>query len=197
MRDSFNRMMGKTRYVVCRFFLHLQGQEVAPLLGLYNRNARQAIDADGDLEILGEGLLEICQTLLQYEEYWRSSHYEGGFFWDEGEAGDYYNDLFTDSAERYLSELDLNNPYSEDEPLTLPVTRNVVFMITVAFEGEAPDLETDLYDINSIKAGLKALIDLHNQGKLRDVQIHCSPARLGDELTSDQLLQFYPELVPL
>jgi len=50
--------------------------------------------------------------------------------------GDYFNELFTDSAQRYLSEPDLSVPNSGfDDPLSLPVTRNVVVMITVAFEG--------------------------------------------------------------
>jgi hypothetical protein len=27
--------------------------------------------------------------------------------------------------------------------------------------------------------------------------VHFSPAQLGDELSSDQLLEYYPELIPL
>ena len=49
MSSWLNRMTGRTRFVVCRLFLHLAGQEVAPLLGVLNRAARQAIDSDGDL----------------------------------------------------------------------------------------------------------------------------------------------------
>jgi hypothetical protein len=63
LRDRFSKLTGGTRYVVCRLFLHLAGQEVAPILGVLNRTARSAMDADGDLEVLGEGLVEICQTL--------------------------------------------------------------------------------------------------------------------------------------
>jgi uncharacterized membrane protein len=70
-------------------------------------------------------------------------------------------------------------------------------MITVAFEGEVPDLETDLANIQALKEGLKALINLHYNRKLKAIQVHFSPARLGDELTNDQLLQYYPELIPL
>ncbi len=196
--DRFNRMTGRTRFVVCRLFLHLAGQEVAPLMGVLNRTARQAVDADGDLEVLGEGLVEICQSLLQYDEYWASAANEGDVLWNEGEAGDYVNELFTDSAQRYLSEPDLSAPSSGfDEPLSLPITHNLVVMITVAAEGEVPDLETNLADVSALKAGLKALINLHYQERLRAIQVHFSPAQLGDELTSDQLLQYFPELIPL
>ncbi|MFH7025500.1 MAG: DUF1517 domain-containing protein [Heteroscytonema crispum UTEX LB 1556] len=197
MRDGFNKMMGRTRYVVCRIMLHLGGSEVAPILGVLNRGAREAIDSDGDLQVLGEGLVEICQTLLQYDEYWLSASNEGDVFWSEGEAGDFVNELFTDSAQRYLSEPDFSSASGSNEPLSIPVTRNVVVMITVAYEGEVPDLETDLSNIAALKEALKALINLHYNHKLRAIQVHFSPAQLGDELTNDQLLQYYPELIPL
>jgi hypothetical protein len=197
MRDSFNKMMGRTRYVVCRLFIHLAGSEVAPILGQLNRGARQAIDVDGDVEVLGEGLVQLCQTLLQYDEYWTSAANEGDVFWSEGEAGDYVNELFTDSAERYLSEPDFSSNSRSNEPLSIPVTRNVIVMITLAYEGEVPELESDLSNIAALKDGLKAIINLHYKHKLRAVQVHFSPAQLGDELSNDQLLQYYPELIPL
>ena len=192
----FNRMMGKTRYVVCRLFLHLQGSDVAPILGVLNRSARTAIDADGDIEVSGEELVQLCQTFLQYDEYWFSAANEGDVLWNEGETGDYVNELFTDSAQRYGANLDFN-ANSSNQPLSLLVTRNVIIMITVAAEGEIPELETDLANIPALKAALKALINLHYKHKLRAIQVHFSPAQLGDELSSDQLLEYYPELIPL
>jgi len=196
LRDRFSKLTGGTRFVVSRLFLHLAGQEVAPILGVLNRTARAALDADGDLEVLGEGLVEICQTLLQYDEYWLSAANEGDVFWSEGEAGDYVNELFTDSAQRYLSEPDFSNTPT-DQPLSIPITRNLVVMITAAFTGEVPELETDLSNITALKDGLKALINLHYQEKLQAIQVHFSPAQLGDELTNDQLLQNFTELIPL
>lgn len=196
LRDRFSKLTGGTRFVVSRLFLHLAGQEVAPILGVLNRTARAAMDADGDLEVLGEGLVEICQTLLQYDEYWLSAANEGDVFWSEGEAGDYVNELFTDSAQRYLSEPDFSNTPT-DQPLSIPITRNLVVMITAAFTGEVPELETDLSNITALKDGLKALINLHYQEKLQAIQVHFSPAQLGDELTNDQLLQSFTELIPL
>jgi uncharacterized membrane protein len=197
-RDRFNRISGKTRFVVCRIFVHLAGDEVAPLLGVLNRAGRAAVESDGDLQVLGEGLVEVCQSLLQYQTYWRSAGNEGDAIWDEGEAGDYVNELFTDSAQRYMSapELEEDTDTSTD-PLSLPVTQNLVVMITIAAEGEVPDLETDLSNVRSLEVGLKAIINLQYQERLRAIQVHFSPSRLGDELSSDQLLEFFPELIPL
>lgn len=197
LRDRFNKFAGKTRFVVCRVFIHLGGEEIAPLLGVLNQVARDAVEADGDLEVMGEGLVEICQQLLQMSTYWQSAANEGDVFWNEGEAGDYVNELFTDSAQRYLSQPDLSQPLTEDEILSLPVTRNLVVIIAVAAEGEVPDLETNLADFEALEYGLKALINLHYQGKLRAIQVHFSPAKLGDELDEEQLLTNFPELIPL
>jgi len=197
MSNLFNKMMGRTRFVVCRIFIHLAGKEVAPLIGVLNQVGREAIDAEGQIDVLGEGLEEICLSLLRNDLYWRSAANEGNVFWDEGEAGDEVNNLFTDSAERYGSGSYTSEEVGETEPLSIPITHNLIVMITVAFEGEVPQLETDLADINALKAGLKALINLHNQRTLRAIQVHWSPARLGDELTDDQILESYPELIPL
>lgn len=194
--DRFKKFAGKTRYVVCRLFLHLYGQEVAPLIGILNRTGREAIDSEGDLEVMGEGLVEICQNLLQMNLYWFSVANEGDIFWSEGEAGDYVNELFTDSAARYLSE-SVSSQLGENEPLTLPVTDNLVVMITIAFEGESAALETSLADREALEDGLKSIINLHYQGRLRAIQVHFSPAQLGDELTNEQLLLNFPELLPL
>jgi hypothetical protein len=195
-RDRINQFSGRTRYVVCRLFLHLGGEQVAPLLGTLNQVAIAAQRDEGDLQTLGEGLVEVCQSLLQSETYWQSAANEGDVFWDEGAAGDYVNGLFTDSAQRYLSQPDMASTPTAD-PLVVPITRNIIVMITVAFEGEVPELESDLADISAMKEGLKALINLNYQEAIRAIQIHFSPAQLGDELTSDQMLANFPELIPL
>ena len=198
LRDQFNKLTGKTQFVVARIFLHLGGEEVSPLLGILNQAARQAIEADGDLTIVGEGLVEICQNLLQYDTYWRSAANEGDVFWDEGGAGDYANELFTDSAGRYLSEPDLSETSSNpNQNLTLTPTRNLILMLTVALEGEEPSIEADLADMTAMKTALKSLINLHYQERLRAIYVHFSPAQFGDELTDDQVLQNFPELIPL
>jgi uncharacterized membrane protein len=196
-RDRFNQATGKTRFVVCRLFLHLAGQDIAPLLGTLNQAARQAVESEGDLKVLGEDLAEICQTLLQYEVNWRSAANEGDVFWEEGDAADYVNELFTDSAQRYHSGSSLDEAVDEPEELALPITQNIVVMLTIAYEGEEPILETDLVQMSALKAALKTIANLHYQNRLRAIQIHFSPAQLGDELTSDQLLLNFPELVPL
>jgi uncharacterized membrane protein len=197
-RDRINQFSGRTRYVVCRVFLHLAGDQVAPLLGVLNQAALTADEAEGDMQALGEELVTVCQTLLQSEVYWRSAANEGDAFWDEGEAGNFVNELFTDSAQRYLSQPDLSTASSQTtDPLVVPITQNIIVMLTVAYEGEVPELEADLSNMDDLKTGFKALVNLHYQNALRAVQIHFSPAQLGDELTPDQILVNFPELIPL
>lgn len=196
-RDRINQFTGKSRFVVCRIFIHLAGDDIAPLLGTLNRVARRTIDTEGDLEILGEGLVEICQNLLQMTSNWQSAANEGDICWDEGEAADYFTELFTDSAQRYLSDISTADDETEDIPLSFPITRHLVVMITVACTGEVPDLETNLADQDALEDALKTLINLHYQQRLEAIQIHYSPAQFGDELTHDQILLNFSELVPL
>jgi uncharacterized membrane protein len=197
-RDRINQFSGRTRYVVCRLFLHLAGDQVAPLLGILNQAMIAAEAAEGDMQTLGEELVNVCQNLLQLEVYWQSGANEGDVFWDEGEAGNYVNELFTDSAQRYLSQSNVNANFEpQSDPFTVPITRNVIVMITVAYEGEATVLESDLSSMSGMKEGLKALVNLHYQEAIRAIQMHFSPAQLGDELTSDQILVNFPELIPL
>jgi Protein of unknown function (DUF1517) len=197
-RDRINQFSGGTRYVVCRLFLHLEGNQVAPLLGVLNQAALTADEAEGDMQSLGEELEQVCKSLLESDVYWRSVANEGDVFWDEGEAGNFVNELFTDSAQRYLSQPDLSVVSNQaNDPLVVPITQNLIVMLTVAYEGEVPELESDLSNMDALKAGLKALINLHYQNSLRAVQIHFSPAQLGDELTPDQILVNFPELIPL
>ena len=195
--DRFKKFVGKTRYVVSRIMIHLEGDEISPLLGVLNRNAIKAIDADGDMDAMGESLESICQSLLEYQVYWQSAANEGDVFWKEEEAGDYVEDLFADSASRYLSEPDYSEDSDDDSPLSLPTTDNIVVMLTVAFTGEVPEIETDLAQLDSLTNGLKALISLHYKQQYEAIAIHYSPARLGETLTSDQTIVNFSELIPL
>lgn len=196
-RDRVEKLRGRTRFVVLRIMLHLSGEDAPPQLGVFNRVAQKAIDAEGDLEVMGEGLVEICESLLRIPSSWQALANEGDVFWEEGEAGDYVNELFTDSAQRYLSDTIGDDHADEDNPLSLPVSRNVILMLTVAYTGEMESLETDLSDITALEDGLKDLINLHYNQRLRAIQIHFSPAHFGDELTDDQVIENFPELVPL
>jgi hypothetical protein len=166
------------------------------VLGVLNQAGRQMVEADGDLTITGECLVEVCQSLLQYEHSWRAAGNEGDVMWDEGEAGGYVNELFTDSAQRYLSDPDPQQSRPAED-LTLPPTPNLVVMITVAFTGEDDTIEANLSEFNAMKVALKSLINLHYQNRLEAIQVHFSPAKLGDRLSDDQVLQNFPELLPL
>ena len=198
--DRLNKLTGKTRFVVSRILIHLKGPEVPTLLGVMNRAAQEAIDNDGDLYVLGKSLAEICQDLLQRESSWMSASNEGEVLWSEEEASEYLNELFTDSTSRYLSDIGDDSPdgnSSDDAALKIPMTSNLVVIITIACEGEVPQLEADLADISALKSALSQLCALQTQDRFRAIQLNFSPDQIGYVLTDDHVLQQFPELIPL
>ena len=198
--DRLNKLTGKTRFVVSRILIHLKGPEVPTLLGVMNRAAQEAIENDGDLYVLGKSLAEICQDLLQRESSWMSASNEGEVLWSEEEASEYLNELFTDSTSRYLSDIGDDSPdgnSSDDAALKIPMTSNLVVIITIACEGEVPQLEADLADISALKSALSQLCALQTQDRFRAIQLNFSPDQIGYVLTDDHVLQQFPELIPL
>ena len=195
--DRLNKLTGKTRFVVSRILIHLKGPEVPTLLGVMNRAAQDAIDNDGDLYVLGRSLTEICENLLQRESSWLSACNEGEVLWSEEEASEYLNELFTDSTSRYLSDVGEEADSPDDAALKIPMTSNLVVMITIACEGEVPQLEDDLADISALKKALSQLCTLQSQDRFRAIQLNFSPDQIGYVLTDDHVLQQFPELIPL
>jgi uncharacterized membrane protein len=194
--DRLNKLTGKTRFVVSRIFIHLKGPEVPPLLGVLNRAAQNAIDNDGDLYVLGQSLTEVCESLLQRESSWMSASNEGEAVWSEEEASEYLNELFTDSSSRYLSEVG-EGTEDDAEALKIPMTTNLVIMITIACEGEVPQLETDLAETSALRTALRQLIALQTQSRFRAIQLNFSPDQIGYVLTDDHMMEQFPELIPL
>jgi uncharacterized membrane protein len=199
LSDSFRALASRVQITVCRIILHLADREVAPLLGILSAKAREAAEAGENLDVIGAGLSEICHSLLQADLYWLSATNESNTFWNEDEAADYVDELFTDSTQRYLSEIIISSQvdYTEDEFLTIPITENLVVMITVAFEGRVKTLETELTEPQTLRMGLIALINLHHQRRLRAIQVHFLPTQFGEELALDHVLLNFPELLPL
>lgn len=195
--DRLNKLTGKPRFVVSRILIHLKGPEVPTLLGVMNRAAQDAIDNDGDLYVLGRSLTEICENLLQRESSWLSACNEGEVLWSEEEASEYLNELFTDSTSRYLSDVGEESNSPDDSALKIPMTSNLVVMITIACEGEVPQLEADLADISALKNALSQLCALQSQDRFRAIQLNFSPDQIGYVLTDDHVLQQFPELIPL
>ena len=195
--DRLNKLTGKTRFVVSRILIHLKGPEVPTLLGVMNRAAQDAIDNDGDLYVLGRSLTEICENLLQRESSWLSACNEGEVLWSEEEASEYLNELFTDSTSRYLSDVGEETDPPDDSALKIPMTSNLVVMITIACQGEVPQLEDDLADISALKKALSQLCTLQSQDRFRAIQLNFSPDQIGYVLTDDHVLQQFPELIPL
>lgn len=196
LRDSFNSLTGKSRFVVSRLFVQLTGTGLGPLWGQLQQFQVEANRTDGDLDIMGEGLISLCEALSRRSIEWTAAANEGEIFWSEGEAADYINELFMDSAARYVLEED--EEASNDQPtLSLSSIQTLVVSIAWAYKGEVPDLETNLASVDALQRAFTALPNLHFNHSLEALQVHFCPFRLEHVLTSEQLLEFFPELAPL
>ena len=188
-------MFSRQRFVVTRIFVHLRGDGVTPLLGALNQSIRTE---EAAVDRIGQGLVDACQAILDFDRYWYAAANEGEVFRDEGSAGAHFQELQTE-ADRYFASdlLEGSEPPAEADPLTLPVTSNVIAIATLAYTGESAALETGLDAADRLADALKAAIDLHYQNRLKGAQIHFMPARLGDDLTEDRILEYFPDLIPL
>ncbi|MBW4620104.1 MAG: DUF1517 domain-containing protein [Cyanosarcina radialis HA8281-LM2] len=198
--DLPRKLSRPTSITGCRILIHLAGKKVAPLLGLLNAKAREALEAEGDLDLVGEGLVEICQRLLQAETDWHSAAHESYIFDDEDEAANYVDELLADcNPKSWMEESTalLDRSSTELGLFSIPITENLLIAIAAAFEGRVKSLETNLTDPTSLEAALTALIKLHEQGKFQSLQVQFLPTRLGKKLTSKQISLNFPELVKL
>jgi hypothetical protein len=196
LRDSFNSLTGKSRFVVSRLFIQLAGTGFGPLWGQLQQFQVEANRSDGDLDIMGEGLVSLCEALSRRSIEWTAAANEGEVFWDEGEAADYINELFMDSAARYVLEED-EEPSGDQSTLTLSGVQTLVVSIAWAYIGEIPDLEANLADVEALKRALIALPNLHFSHQLEALQVHFCPVRPEYPLSPDQLLEYFPELSPI
>lgn len=188
-------MFSRKRFVVTRIFVHLRGNGVAPLLGALNQSIRTE---EAAVDSIGKGLVDACQAVLDFDRYWYAAANEGEVFRDEGSAGAHFQELQTEADSYFANDvLEASDPPAEADPLTLPATDNVIAIATLAYTGESAALEAGLDAADLLTEALKAAIDLHYQNRLKGVQIHFMPAQLGDELTEDRILEYFPDLIPL
>ncbi|NJM47038.1 MAG: DUF1517 domain-containing protein [Alkalinema sp. RU_4_3] len=196
LRDSFNSLTGKSRFVVSRLFIQLSGTGMGPLWGQLQQFQVEANRSDGDLNVMGEGLVSLCEALSRRSIEWTAAANEGEVFWDEGEAADYINELFMDSASRYVLEED-EEPNGDQSTLTLSGVQTIVVSIAWAYIGAIPDLEANLAEVEALKRALIALPNLHFSHQLEALQVHFCPVRPEHPLSPDQLLEYFPELSPI
>jgi len=116
-------MTGRTRFAVCRLFLHLAGSDVTAFRSLKSCGA--AVLTPGRTR---RNLRAFCNTMNITICRQRRD------ILGRRRSGRLFQQLVTDPAQRYLSEPDLSVPNSGfDQLCRYPVTRNVVVMMHGSF----------------------------------------------------------------
>lgn len=182
----------KKRYVVSNVFVALDQAAFARALDVCAR-AEEEIATDGeDFAAASAAVAKVAGFLLDATDHATHAAVFGEQFKDEGDAGAYGQQCFTELSTRYLA-----GPDGGEATRALPGEKRAVVMLTVAYEGERPALEEPPGSVLALQAVLKDILALHHANALLLAHIHHAPAHTQDKLTDEQLLAHYPELLSL
>jgi Protein of unknown function (DUF1517) len=182
----------KKRYGVTNVFVALDQAAFSRVLDVCAR-AEDEIAAGGeDFAIASAAVAKVAGFLLDATDHATHAAVFGEQFRDEGEAGAFGQECFTELSTRYLS-----GPDGGEATRALPGEKRAVVMLTVAYAGERPALEEPPGSVLALQAALRDILALHHANGLLLAHIHHAPAHPDDKLTDEQLLVHYPELLSL
>lgn len=186
-------LFSRKRYVVTNVFVALDEAAFGPILELCGEAQRRIVANADDFAVATAELARVAGAILDRRDHLTHAACFGEVYDDEGDAEAAGQSAFADLSTRYLSAADDGGPATE----AMPGERRAVVMLTIAYEGEERALEGDLGSVVDVENALKAIIELHHQGRLLLAHVHHAPAHPEDKLTDEQLLVNYPELLTL
>lgn len=186
-------LFSRKRFVVATILVGLEDPGRRRVFDVVSHAMQRIVDSDGEFEIASEELARVAQVLLEYESAWTYSANWGEVFSKEEDAARYGEESFADCSGRYLSDTDGSG---EGEAPSTEHGVSVV-MLTIAYEGETPQLEKTLATKQELADGLAAIIALHRREQLLLAHLHQSPGTIDETLTEDQMTVNYPEMMSL
>jgi hypothetical protein len=192
-------LWSRSRYVVATIEVAVDPKRAPWLLGSVAKAAERIVEAEGEFSVARDEIVRIAEDLLGADAAWTHAASWGEVFRKEEDAGRYGEESFARCAGRYLSSGDDG---AREEIGTIPSDAEIlegqlVIMLTVATQGEAPAIEKSLASHRDVTEALEQIVALGRTDRLDLAHIHHAPARTDEALTEDQLLVSYPELVPL
>lgn len=187
-------LFSRKRFVVATILVGLEDPGRRRVFDVVSGAMQRIVESDGEFEVASEAIAQVAQVLLEYESAWTYSANWGEVFSKEEDAARYGEDSFADCSGRYLSDTDGSG--EDEEPVEEHGGVSVV-MLTIAYEGETPQLEKTLATKQELADGLAAIVALHRREQLLLAHVHQSPGTIDETLTEDQMTVNYPEMMSL
>lgn len=162
--------------------------DTSALFTAFDRFAEQM---EGDEEVANH-VPSLCHALLDCSPLMHSVSNAGNVWRTEGEALAEMNAAYEDAASRYAEVEQASEEQFKSNWLV--VTLNFCYERLRSFDA----IECSINTLEGVEEALKelALLCLED-GCLRAFDLHWSPATPQDNLTDDQVIEYYPELLPL
>ena len=179
----------RDRFVVATLCVALPKGDASALHARALQSVR-AIAADGtDFARASAETAALARALLDREHMWSHVGGFGDVYDREEDAAVAADAAYADAAGRYLSSAD-------DGPATAGARAgHIVLLLTVAYAGEAAQIERPIASRDDLHGALLAVAALHDDDKLLVAHVHVSPGHPDDAVTEEQLLASFPELL--
>jgi Protein of unknown function (DUF1517) len=141
-----------------------------------------------------EIVLDVVEKLLYRQSDLVACCNEGDAGMMEGEAVAFWESLDRAGRSTYVS---MAGAPSDTAPDALTPTENIVVIIVVLFYGHQPEVETAIASVESLSAALNALRGIANREGILSAVVHRLPAAAGHNLSGDQVLINFPNLIKI
>jgi uncharacterized membrane protein len=142
---------------------------------------------EGGMDRANLALADLSLYLLGSQESWVSGNIVSREFFSWPRAEEFMNQEYTNNSAKH-TQVTSRGPAGVPSPF-------VAILITVAYEGEADDIELPMVGPQDMQFALSCLIDGGRDGMFSSIALTYCPEKTGDSLTEDQLLINFPTFI--
>ncbi|MGB7414700.1 MAG: DUF1517 domain-containing protein [Thermosynechococcaceae cyanobacterium] len=177
-----------TKYTTSEICISFFG-DTAPLYPIFNQVAAQIEASEGDMSTTAKLVPVICHALIDSSISMHGVSNSGQVWNSEADAGSAMAQMYEDESSLYAG-IEQSNQIEAK-------TDWMVVTLSFCFErqGHFDAIETSITTVEDVVDALKQLSALSAQEDcLRAFNLHWSPATEEENITDDQMIQYYPNL---
>lgn len=180
------------KYVTAEISISFLGDTSALYPFLHNF-ADQVIDNDGDMAIIAQQLPLLCHALLDHSMLFHGVSNCGDVWNSEESASAALSKLYEEESAKYA--------VIDQVPETQVKSDWLVVSLSFCYERGRTPAEAIECEIKSVEGTVDAFKQLSSisstTDSLRAFNLHWSPSTVDDNLSDDQIIEYYPNLITL